>query len=348
MADPRSTLADVARAAGVGPATVSRALNDRPDVNEATRERIKRIAADLGYRPSGTARALRRGSFRAVSAIVPDRVWGWWEPVLRSAAAAAEDAGYHLFVHPVGESAGLAATVEGLANVPTEGVIVVSVSDQRELRAACDRIGLPAIAVDDTSHTVHLPSIAAANRTSARRMTEYLISQGHRRIAYVGAASEFIAPWGEGLFAEERLAGYREALESAGIPFDPALVLDWPTPADESTPTIPALDGLLSEGTLPDAVFCAADLLGAPLLRTLSAHGLSAPHDVSVTGFDDERAAVLLNPQLTTVRQPYDEMGRLAFELLLRSIRGEVVPVRRYDLETELIVRDSTRFRQRS
>lgn len=350
MTYSRPTLADVARTAGVGPATVSRALNGRPDVNPETRERIREIASRLGYRPSGTARALRRGSFQAVSAIVPDSVWGWWEPVLRAASSAAEAEGYHLFVHPIADAeGGLTSIVEGLANVPTEGVIVVSVTDQQAVQEACQRIGLPVVAVDDTSRTIHLPTVAAENRASARRMTEYLLSQGHRSIAYVGdTAAGFTSLWGEGRFAEERLAGYREALDTAGIPRDDRLVLEWVSPGDDSAPTVPGLDALLASGSIPDAVFCAADLLAAPVMRTLTAHHLAVPDDVSVTGFDDERAALLLNPQLTTMRQPYEDMGRLALDLLLEAIRGEHASARRHELDTELVVRASVRPRQRA
>ncbi|WGW13240.1 LacI family DNA-binding transcriptional regulator [Saxibacter everestensis] len=344
MTTSRPNLADVARIAGVGPATVSRALNGRPDVSEKTRERIRKIADELGFRPSATARALRRGSFRAVSAIVPDLVWGWWEPVLRSAAEAAADAGFHLFVHPIaGTEGGLEAVIEGLANVPTEGVIVVSVPDQAAARDSCERIGLPVVAIDDTSRSVQLASVSAKNRDGARTIVEHLISQGCERIACVGATSnEFTPYWGEGLFVEERVAGYRDAVTAAGLAPAEELVLDWSSPGDESIVTVPELDRLLESGAEPDAIFCLADLLAAPVLRTLSAHGLSVPDDVAVAGFDDERAALLLDPQLTTMRQPYDQMGRLAVDLLLRAISGERLPARRHELETELVLRGST------
>ncbi|WP_309066033.1 LacI family DNA-binding transcriptional regulator [Microbacterium sp.] len=344
MATGRATLADVARAAGVGLATVSRALNGRPDVSEETTERVRRAAAALGYRPSGTARALRRGSFAALSAVVHDQVWGWWEPVLRAAASATAEAGMHLFVHPVTSGGDATDVIAGLANVPTEGVIVMGVPHQEALREECTRIGLPVVALDDSAHTLHLPTISARNRAGARRMTEYLIQQGHRRIVFVGGSTdEFVPSWGEGLFVEERLAGYREALAAAGIPFRDELVTGWADPEDESTALVGQLEELLRSGVTPDAVFCIADLVAPAVLRTLSAHRLSVPADVAVAGFDDERAALIVDPPLTTMRQPYEEMGRLAVELLQREIRGEALPVRRFELDAELVERESTR-----
>lgn len=344
MATARATLTDVAREAGVGVATVSRALNGRPDVSAETTARVREVAAALGYRPSGTARALRRGSFSALSVIVPDSSWGWWEPVLRSAVTAAAEAGIHLFIHPATEGeGGLDALIEGLADVPTEGVIAVSVPDQLAIRAACDRIGLPVVAIDDSVHTLHLATVTVGNREGARQMTEHLIEQGHRRIAFVGAAMDELDPsWGEGLFIEERLAGYREALAAAGIPVDEDLVLGWRELGDETIELVAPLDDLLAAGDRPDAIFCVADLVAPAVLRTIARHGLVVPRDISVAGFDDERAASLMNPPLTTMRQPYDEMGRLAVDLLRTAIGGADTPVRYYTLPATLVERKST------
>lgn len=340
----RVTLTDVSRAAGVGIATVSRALGEHPDVSEATRERVRAVARELGYRPSVTARALRSGGFHAISAIVPDAGWGWWEPVVRAAYRAAADEGYQLIVHPVaGADGGTAAVVEGLANVPTEGVIVVSVPDQDAVREACDRISLPAIAIDDTSRNVRFPTVSARNREGARAAVGHLVEQGRRSIALLSAdLGPEATEWGDGLFIDERAAGYREALEAAGIPFDESFVIRCADPFDEERGGWPELEAALANGLEIDAIFCVADLMAAPALRTLRARGMRVPEDVSLIGFDDERAAVLVDPQLTTMRQPYAEMGRLAVELLLRSIRGETLDEGRHEIDTRLIERAST------
>ncbi|WP_022892721.1 LacI family DNA-binding transcriptional regulator [Agromyces subbeticus] len=341
----RVTLIDVSSAAGVGIATVSRALGDHPDVSEATRERVRSVARELGYRPSVTARALRSGGYHAISVIVPDAGWGWWEPVIRAAFRAASDEGYQLMVHPVaGIDGGTAAVVEGLANVPTEGVIVISMPDQDAVRDACDRIALPAIAVDDTSRAVRFPTISARNREGARAAVEHLIAQGRRSIALLRAElGDSPTDWGDGLFIDERTIGYREALEAAGIAVDESLLIDCADPFDESREIWPELDAALERGVHIDAVFCLADLMAAPAVRTLRARGLRVPDDVALVGFDDERAAVLIDPQLTTMRQPYAEMGRFAVELLLRRIQGEQLEERRHEFDTSLVERASTR-----
>jgi LacI family transcriptional regulator len=336
------TLTDLSRAAGVGIATVSRAMGDHPDVSPATRDRIRAIARELGYRPSVAARALRRGGFHAISVIVPDDVWGWWEPVVRSTFDAATAAGYQVLVHPIaGTEGGLAAVIDSLANVQTEGVIVISVADQKSVREACDRIGIPGVAIDDSSLDIHFPSISAANYDGATEVVRHLLAIGRSRIAFLGTAGAPGTPWGQMRFMQEREQAYRDALASAGVPVDESLIIQ--APFDETAAGCPELGALLEKDDRIDAVFCAFDQLAAPVLRELARRGLHVPDDVAVAGFDDERTALLVNPQLTTARQPYTEMGRAAAELLLESLSGEAPAVTRYEYPTQLIERASTK-----
>jgi LacI family transcriptional regulator len=338
----RVTLTDVSRAAGVGIATVSRAMGDHPDVSDATRDRIRAVAKELGYRPSAAARALRRGELRTISIIVPNFVWGWWEPVVHACIETASDAGYQVLVHPVAERhGGLAASIDTLTDVPTEGVVVISVPDQQSVREACDRIGIPGVAIDDSSIDIHFASISAANHPGAREVVDHLVSTGRSRIAFLGPTfAEGHDFWGDLLYLREREQGYRDALDAAGIPFDERRVIQ--TAFDETAPRCPELGALLDEDPEIDAVFCAFDQLAASALRELAARGLHVPEDIAVAGFDDERAAVLVTPQLTTARQPYAEMGRTAAELLLRALSGDAPEVARYEFPTQLIIRAST------
>jgi len=340
----RVTLREVSREAGVGIATVSRALADHPDVSDETREHVRRVAQRLGYRPSVAARALRRGGFHAISMIVPDNEWGWWEPVVHGAFAAAGAAGYQVLVHPIsGVEGGTAAVVRGLENVPTEGVIVISVPDQRSVCEACERIGIPGVAIDDSSAELHFPSVSAANREGAAQVVAHLVSQGCSRIAFLRPTLDSLpADRGDGLYVLERGEGYRDALTAAGIGLDEQLIVEVEH-TDEGALGCRELGALLDSGAAPDAVFCAFDGIAPRVLRELDSRGLRVPADIAVAGFDDERAAILLNPQLTSARQPYDEMGRAAVDLLLRAIGGEALEVTRHELPTTLVVRGSTR-----
>ncbi|WP_231479822.1 MULTISPECIES: LacI family DNA-binding transcriptional regulator [unclassified Microbacterium] len=335
------TLTDVSRAAGVGIATVSRAMGDHPDVSEATRDRIRTIARELGYRPSVAARALRRGGFHAISVIVPSTVWTWWELIADSCIETAAAVDYQVFIHPVRGGETVAEVIAGLSNVPTEGVIVIGVPDQRSVRDACDSLGIPGVAIDDSSVDIHLPSISAANYAGAREVVEHLLDLGRSRIAFVRSRFAGGSPvWGDFYYVQERERAYRDALISAGIAVDENLIVE--TVYDETAPGCPELGETLDRGHSVDAVFCAFDVLAATVLHELAARGHRVPDRVAVAGFDDERAAVLVTPQLTTARQPYIEMGRTAVELLLQSLSDLPPPVRRYEFPTQLIVRGST------
>jgi LacI family transcriptional regulator len=333
----RVTLADVSKAAGVGIATVSRALaaEPHPDVSPGTRERIREVADRLGYRPSVTARALRSGGYHALSIVVPDYEWGWWEPAVRSAFQAADMRDHHVIVHPIaGREGGATSVIDSLASIPTDGLLIFGSAGDPAVRDAAHRLRLPVVAIDDVSRSVLLPTICADSRSGAAEAVGHLLATGRRRIAYIGSD-------GAAAFAEERLRGYHDAHESAGVQADPALMISCRNAVDESLLTFPEVDRLLDERPDIDAIFCEFDLMAAAVYRSLRSAGKRIPEDVAVMGFDDERAAQLLDPPLSTMRQPYQDMGASAVELLLRAIGGESLPVERRLVRTTLVLRQS-------
>lgn len=351
----RVTLADVSKEAGVGIATVSRALapQDHPDVNAETRTRIRQVADQLGYRPSVTARALRNHDYHAVSVMVPEAIWGWWEPAVRGAYAAAGERGYRTLVQPfanlerhsavdvaqrtlpyAGPSTA-AALVASLIEVPAEGLLIFGSADDADVVEAARRLRLPFVSIDDVAHEVLVPTIVTDSRAGARLGVEHLLSLGRRKIAYVG--SDYDA-----YYVKERRLGYRDALSGAGISSDPALIVTCTDTTNESLRTHPEFDRFIASHPDIDAIFCEADQIAVPVLRSLRAAGLSVPTDISVVGFDDERAALLVDPPLTSVRQPYEELGRRALDTLVRAIRGESVRPERELIAPRLAIREST------
>lgn len=351
----RVTLADVSKRAGVGIATVSRALapQDHPDVSTETRARIRLVADELGYRPSVTARALRNHDYRAVSIMVPEETWGWFDSAVRGASAAADEHGYRTLVQPYanpgqyspGNDAPRAETparpstaaslVSSLVEVPAEGLLIFGSAYDADVVEEARRLRLPFVAIDDVAHEVLVPTVVTDSRAGARIGVEHLLSLGRRKIAYVG--SDYDA-----YYVRERQLGYRAALADAGISFDPDLMVTCPDTNDESLRVHPNFDGFLASQPGIDAIFCEADQIAAAVLRSLRVVGLSVPQDISVVGFDDERAALLVDPPLTSVRQPYEELGRRALDILLKAIRGESVPVGRELVPPRLVVRQST------
>jgi LacI family transcriptional regulator len=200
------------------------------------------------------------------------------------------------------------------------------------------RLRLPFVAIDDVAHDVLVPTVVTDSRAGARLGVEHLLSLGRRKIAYVG--SDYDA-----YYVRERRLGYRDTLANAGISFDPALIVTCPDTLDESLRVHPNFDRFLASRPDIDAIFCEADQIAAAVLRSLRIAGLSVPTDISLVGFDDERAALLVDPPLTSVRQPYEELGRRAVDTLLSAIRGESVPVGRQLVPPRLVVRESTAVR---
>jgi len=170
-----------------------------------------------------------------------------------------------------------------------------------------------------------------ANQEGSRTAAEHLIGLGHRRIAYVGDRSGYQSE-------AERLAGYKEALAAAEIPFAPELAVEGDGRTEAA---IEAMSGLLALDRPPTAVCCYNDMTALGAMRAIHAHGLRVPQDVSVTGFDDLFFAANLEPPLTTVRQPMRRMGQMAMENLFKLMSGEE-SVALIKVEAELIVRGST------
>lgn len=342
MAEPRvrrrPTLAEVAQAAGVGKATASRALaaTDHPDVGAETRERVRAVAAQLGYRPSSTARALRTGRFDTLSVVVPYDLWEWLEATLLAAGEEAERSGFQLLVHPMNtHSVGVAPLLERLADIPTDALVLIDPTTTPEQEERLRGLDIPVVFIDDVSEHPWAPTLAGANRDGGYQATRHLVESGRTRVAALALS-------GTKRFVQERLAGYRAALAEAGLPVREELVVTVPDICTPSKPFMsPETVARLREAEV-DGVFAMADYLAASLVRELRREGVRVPEDMSVVGFDDERSAVLVDPQLTTIRQPTAEMGRQAVRLALSAVRGETVPAELHELPVELVVRDSS------
>lgn len=333
----RPTLADVARSAGVGKATASRALaaTRHPDVGEETRARIWAAAEELGYRPSSTARALRTGRFHSLSVVVPYSLVEWLEPTLKGAGEEAARAGYQLMVHPVdpyGE--GVGPLLDRLGDIPTDALVMVDPAMTPEQEERLRAVERPVVFFDDQADHPWAANIRAANLDGGYQVTKHLVECGRRRIAVV-------APPGGMRFVSDRIAGYRAALAEAGMSASDELVITVDDPCSRPEALSIEMAPLMDAAPF-DAVFAISDYLAAVVLRALRKAKLRVPDDVSVAGFDDERAAILVDPPLTTVRQPTAEMGRLAVRLAVRAAEGEPVQPEVHELPVELVVRESS------
>ncbi|GEB47748.1 MULTISPECIES: LacI family DNA-binding transcriptional regulator [Streptomyces] len=325
----RVTIADIARAAGVSKPTVSRALNDHRDVGAATRERVREVAAELGWFPHAGARALRTGRHDTIGLLMPLTHWWGYADIQYGIAEETARRGLHLLVQPLhpGERAEREFVTRTLPALSIDGLILLMPEGTPRHVGALAHTGPPAVVIDDRGHRLDLPYVESTNRAGFRDLVRHLVGTGRKRVAFAGGQLD-------DAFAQERFEGYQDALREAGLPYDPELTV---LPADRE-PTAEELGELLAAG--PDAVAAAWDEIAFGVLNVAHTEGRRVPEDLAVAGFDDSPIARVMRPPLTTVRQPFREMGSAAVRMLLDAIEHGAPPAH-FTVPTELVVRAS-------
>lgn len=335
-----ASITEVARRAGVSPATASRVVSEADyPVSAATRARVLEAARELDYVPNALARGLLKSRVPVVAVIVHDITDPYFSEVVRGVEDAASDAGYLVISCSSERDATREASYVRLLRSMRAAAVVFAGSGLDD-PAANAEIGrhLAAMRADGAA-VVHLsphaggePEVGVDNEAGIAAMVAALVELGHRRIAFLaGPTSLFVA--------RERLAGYRRGLETARIPFDDRLVVATSFDAAGGALAVDVLRGT-DGATDVTAICCANDLLALGAIQRLVALGVDVPGEVSVAGFDDISTAALTAPSLSTVRLPLRELGRLGFEQADRRLAGtEPEPVR---LPTEVILRGST------
>lgn len=325
-----SNIRDVAKAAGVSVATVSRALSDPDKVSQTSLDKVHAAIERVGYRPNMLARSFRSAKSYAVVVLVPDITNPFFSQVIRAIEDRAQQKGYAVLL---GDTRGLPEREkEYIRRVETrmaDGVI--------QLRP--DQPGNPTVMPDDIQcvnvcgcESTTGPRVRIDNRGAARSVVEYLLSLGHKRIGVISGLKN-------NPHSIDRLAGYQEALAAAGLPFDPALVAE----GDFTTWSgLNSAKQFCSMENRPTAVFCMNDEMAIGAIQTFKSQGLRVPEDISVTGFDDISYARYCDPSLTTVAQPAEEMGKLAMDMLLRLIEGQELAQIENILPAEFVIRKST------
>lgn len=328
----RVTLTHVAERAGVSLSTVSKVLNGRADVAEATRTAVERAFAELGY----VSRTDRRNPDRRRSLllVLGNGVNPYAAEILEGVIeeARALDVTIAITRADAPDRINPNLLAQDVANQGHDGVIVITPEFTDDDLAFLARRRVPMAMIDpvDPIHGEGV-SVGSTNWSGGLTATQYLIDQGHRRIGFVGG------PRGS-LVGQARLHGYRAALERAGIPYDRTLVthaLFRYAPGHDQGAQLLGLD------EPPTAVFAASDLQALGVMAAARERGLEVPGDLSVVGYDDSWAAEWTVPALTTIRQPMPEMGRAALRAVLAQLDGGAPPSRRVELNTELVVRGS-------
>jgi len=329
----RSTITELAAQAGVSIPTVSRVLNGRPDVAPATRARIEQIIQESGYIRSSAAKGLRKGSNGIIDLVVPGLDNPYVTEIVRGVEDALERTGLRLALSFTQDQAlGERQWLEKIADHATEGAILVLAHGQSSRLDELRQRGIPFVVVDHRGELgPDVPSVGATNWVGGRVAVEYLLSLGHRRIAMIAGPASLRC-------SLDRVAGYRAALEAAGIPIDPELI----RPGDFRLQSgYIQTSALLALPDPPTAIFAGNDLQAMGVYKALYLCNIHVPERMSVIGFDDIQLTTIVSPSLTSVRQPLFEMGRVATSMLLRLIGGERLDTCRVELPTTLITRES-------
>jgi LacI family transcriptional regulator len=333
MSSQKLTIADIAARAGVSKTTVSRVLNDKPDVLPETRERILKLVQEMHYFPSPAAIGLSRGKTGLVGILVPTLAWTWVLEVIRGVAERLERSPYELVLYTTSsQERNEELFGRTLAGGMTDGLLAILPPGALSSLSQVHRSGFPVVLIDDRGYHPDLPSVTATNRRGAVQALSHLLELGHQRIGYASGPMEY-------RYNQERLQGIQEALAAAGVPYRPEFFHEG-EPAEAGG--IAAVRAFFALPEPPTAIFAANDLVAFGVMEAAARRGLRIPQDLSVVGFDDLPQSALSRPALTTIRQPMYRMGQTAVEMLLTLIAGGRLPQARIELDTELVVRDST------
>jgi LacI family transcriptional regulator len=330
------TLRDVARAAGVHPGTVSRALNPATEalVNEDTVRRVRAAAARLGYRPNPMARGLKTNRSYTVGVLVPDIQNPLFPPIIRGIDDRLAAAGYTpLIANTENDPQRERQDFEALRARQVDGFITATARLDHELLDAVAASGAPLVLVNRRVEDGGLPSAVADDREGARQAVAHLVALGHRRIAHLAGPQEISTGRG-------RLEGFEAAMAHAGLEVDPALVRFARAFTEPEGARV--CEELLAGDVGFTAVVAGNDLLALGCYDVLERRGLRCPHDLSVVGFNDMPFADRFHPPLTTVHIPHYELGAAAADLLLERLADPATSPRDVELQTRLVVRGST------
>jgi LacI family transcriptional regulator len=328
------TIRQIAGLAGVSTATVSRAINGREEVSAQTREAVMRVVREHGYSTNRTARGLSAGRTGLIGVTLPMLHHSYFSVILAGAGEALYEHDMRMVLCPTQhEHDREVSLLERLMRGTTDGAILILPEESSEELAALHADGYRFVIVDPHRPPDEMvPTVSAAHSAGAGEATAHLLGLGHRRIGVITGPRGWIA-------TEERLRGYRGALAAAGVMPDVGLEIesDWRTSGGYA-----AAQALLELPQPPSAIFAFNDMLAIGAMQAARERGVAIPEALSIVGFDDTFEASIVTPTLTSVRQPLAEMGRMAVAQLVRLVGDQRIEALHVELETKLVVREST------
>ena len=330
------TLRDVARVAGVHPATVSRALNEetRTLVNDETAKRVIKAAEELGYQPNPIARGLKTNRSYTIGVLIPDLTNPLFPPILRGIEDHLETGGYTpLTANTDNDPERELLDSQAMRARQVDGIIAATARRDHRLHDALLEAGIELVLVNRRQPAMPVSSATADDRLGMRLSVEHLVALGHTRIAHLAGPLDYST----GL---DRHASFHETMRAAGLEPDPGLVLV--SEAFTESEGARLCRQLIDAGPRFTAIAAANDLLALGCYDIFAERGVRCPEDISVIGFNDMPFAARFQPPLTTIGIPHYEIGKAAAQLMLERLQDGGSPPREVMLEPSLVVRGST------
>jgi LacI family transcriptional regulator len=309
----RLTIQDIARLAGVSKATVSRVLNHNPSVDPALSERVRRVVQEHDFVPNVTATGLAGGRTRLIGVLAPPLNWPAIPEIIGGIAEYIEDTTYEIVLYSINFERNHSDVLDRiLAMRMVSGLLAIFPGKLSHHLTSRYQQGLPLVMIDDQEEPASIPWVGIDNIASAYKATRYLLELGHRRIAHILGPQTYYC-------AIERHQGYCQALRDAGIAPDPELLLQGSFDIASGRQCATMLFSR-DRDTWPSAIFAGNDQMVYGVLEVAEQRGIRVPEDIAVIGFDDNILSAHMRPPLTTVRQPFPEMGCKAVEILLTMV----------------------------
>ncbi|MGI9585278.1 MAG: LacI family DNA-binding transcriptional regulator [Acidimicrobiia bacterium] len=325
------TIFDVAAAAGVSTATVSRVANGHPNIKPTTRKRVQDAMDELGYVANLRARGLAGGKTNVIGLLVDDLDSSYIAQVAKGVDRAVSIRGFDVMLATMHMRTQRSQYVHSLFNGIVDGLIVLLASGFEPYLGEVAARDFPVVLIDHAP-TTRAPVVKAANTEGTTSAIEHLVGLGHRRIGFVTGFLDVDS-------AKKRLDAYRSCLVQLDIDVEDELIHHGDFLADSGRK---AAREFLSLAEPPTAILASSDTEAFGVVQVARELGVDIPGDLSVVGFDDIPEAEYMNPGLTTVRQPMSDMGRMASELLMDAMSGHPLPNATVELPTELIIRGTT------
>ncbi len=338
MASDKITSLEVAKRAGVSQSAVSRVFTPGASASAKTVEKVKRAAAELGYRPNRMASAMITGKSRIIGLIVAYLDNMFYPLALERLSNALQAQGYHILVFTASNAQDrVDEIVSELMDYQVDGIITASVSMSGDLTAKCAAAGIPVVMFNRGQDGVDLSAVTSANLAGGRKVADFMAGAGYRTIAHISG-------WQGSSTGRDRQRGFVERLAELGQPTPQIIDGKY----DRDTASAAAVT-LMQSDTPPDAIFVGNDHMAFAVMDTLRGElGLRVPQDVAIVGYDDVPTAAWAAYDLTTVRQPVNQMVEATVDLLIANIADPHAPVRRVEIDGPLIVRGSAPQTQRT